>query len=191
MKIIALSIFAYLLGSLCSAIILCRLLKLPDPRTVGSHNPGATNVLRLAGKKIAAFVLLFDALKGLIPVVVGRLVGIDGFALGMLALFAFLGHLFPIYFKLKGGKGVATAFGGLLGLSPLLGIAAAIIWGIIIKFSRYVSLASLCVAILTPIFSFYMTNPLYFIPILIMSLLLIWRHRANITRLLSRAENKF
>lgn len=115
---------AYLIGSLSSAVILCKIAGLPDPRTQGSGNPGATNVLRMGSKKLAALVLLIDVLKGVIPVLIGRMLGFDINILTLIAFFAFLGHLYPIFFQFKGGKGVATALGAFLALSPALAGAA-------------------------------------------------------------------
>ena len=120
-------IASYLLGSVSSAIIICRILGLPDPRTEGSKNPGATNVLRIGGKKVAAFVLIFDGLKGAMPVLLAHYFGLSLFELTIILLSAFLGHVFPIYYGFKGGKGVATYLGGLIGLNFFVGLTFSII----------------------------------------------------------------
>ncbi len=119
---------AYLIGSLSSAVMLCKVSGLPDPRTQGSGNPGATNVLRMGSKKLAAMVLLIDVLKGVVPVLIGRMLDFDINILALIAFFAFLGHLYPVFFQFKGGKGVATALGAFLALSPALAGAALLTW---------------------------------------------------------------
>lgn len=182
-------IVAYLLGSVASAIIVCRCLGLPDPRTEGSNNPGATNVLRIGGKKAAAVTLLGDLLKGLIPVGLAQLwaseMGVAGAAMA-----AFLGHLYPLYFRFKGGKGVATAFGAILGLSPWTGIIALVIWLTVARIGRTSSLAALVAALLTPLISWWMgLASVQWLAILSMVILLVWRHRDNIQRLLAGAES--
>jgi acyl phosphate:glycerol-3-phosphate acyltransferase len=183
------AIIAYLLGSICSAILVCKFMNLPDPRTEGSGNPGATNVLRLAGKQAAIVVLIADALKGFIPVILARMVGLSGFALALIALIALLGHLYPVFFKFKGGKGVATTIGAIFGLSFLVGIFALITWGLVLYFTRYSSLAALVMAVLLPIYVLF-SNVGYFLPVLVMTILLIWRHWGNVERLRSGTETK-
>ena len=183
-------IIAYLLGSLCAAIFVCKLLKLPDPRSQGSRNPGATNVLRLGGKKAAAIVLTGDMLKGLLAVLIARLLSIDGFALGLIALAAVIGHLFPIYFHFKGGKGVATALGSILGLSPILALIAIITWLIVAKLFHYSSLAALSAMFITTISSFFIAQGDYFPAITAITILLIFSHRENISKLYKGAESK-
>ncbi|OGT06332.1 MAG: acyl-phosphate glycerol 3-phosphate acyltransferase, partial [Gammaproteobacteria bacterium GWE2_37_16] len=136
-------IFAYLMGSLSSAIIVSKLLGLPDPRTQGSGNPGATNILRLGGKFPAIITLISDILKGLIPVLIANLANIHGFWLGVIALAAVVGHVFPVFFNFKGGKGVATALGAFIALNIWIGIIAIAVWLIVTAIWRYVSLASL------------------------------------------------
>lgn len=163
---------------------------LPDPRTEGSNNPGATNVLRIGGKKAAALVLISDVLKGTVAVFIAKIFGIEGFMLGFIAFAVFLGHLFPIFFKFQGGKGVATALGGILVLSPMLAIVVALIWLITARLTRYSSLAALISALLTPFLALFITKPAYFLPLLFMSAFLIWRHRTNMLRLLNGTENK-
>lgn len=184
------AILAYLLGSVCSGILVCRFMGLPDPRSEGSRNPGATNVLRIAGKQAALITLIADGLKGFIPVILARMVGVSGFSLGLIALIALLGHIFPLFFQFKGGKGVATTLGALFGLSIFVGILALITWGAVIYFSRYSSLAALITAALAPIYILLFSHAAYFLPVLIMSGLVIWRHWENIERLRTGTENK-
>ncbi|TPW18527.1 MAG: acyl-phosphate glycerol 3-phosphate acyltransferase [Halothiobacillaceae bacterium] len=175
---------AYLLGSISTAIIVCRLMELPDPRTQGSHNPGATNVLRIGGKKAAAITLIGDCLKGLLPVGVATLLGAGNTTLALVAMAAFLGHLYPLFFRFQGGKGVATAFGVFLGLSWPLGLLLALTWVVIAKLFRISSLAALLTTALTPLYAWLLALPP---PQLLISLplclLVIWRHRENIRRL--------
>ncbi len=192
-SILALAVLlgAYLIGSLSSAVVLCKVAGLPDPRTQGSGNPGATNVLRIGGKKLAATVLVIDVLKGVIPVVIGRLLGMDQVLLAAIALLAFMGHLYPVFFQFKGGKGVATALGAFLALSPLLALAGLMTWLVVFLISRISSLSAICAALLTPVYSLWLIDSV--MPrwlILIISLLLVWRHRSNIQRLLSGEEKK-
>lgn len=183
-------ILAYLLGSISSAILVCRVLNLPDPRLQGSKNPGATNVLRIGGKKAAIAVLVGDVLKGTLAVVIARLAGLQNLDLAFVAVFAFLGHLYPIFFGFKGGKGVATAFGTMLGLSPLLGLICAGVWVSIAKLTKYSSLAAISTAILAPFLSLFVTNPAYFSALCVISIILLIRHRANISRLVNGTEMK-
>jgi len=188
--IIIFVVIAYLCGSLSNAIIVCKLLGLPDPRIEGSGNPGTANVLRIAGKKAAALVLLGDALKGFIPVVVARIFNVDGLALGLVAIAAVIGHIYPIFFKFKGGKGVATFLGTTFALSPIVGIAFILTWLIVAFLSRYASLASLISSILSIIYIFIFSKFAYLIPILAIIALIIWKHRGNIQRLLAGTESK-
>ena len=183
-------VIAYLIGSVSSAIIVCKCLNLPDPRTQGSMNPGTTNVLRIGGKKPAIMTLAGDLLKGFIPVVIGHLVGISGFFLGLIALAAFLGHLYPVFFKFQGGKGVATAAGAILALSPTTAIVAIIIWIAVAAVFRYSSLAALVAAATTPIFMLIFGNSAYLLPIVVIVVMLFWKHWDNIKRLRSGTENK-
>lgn len=184
------AIIAYLLGSVSSAVIVCKLMGLPDPRTEGSGNPGATNVLRIGGKQAALIVLLADGLKGFIPVILARMLGVSGFALALIALIALLGHIYPVFFKFKGGKGVATAIGGIFGLSFLVGILALITWGLVVYFTKYSSLAALVTAVLLPIYVLIFAHAAYFLPVLIMTAILVWRHWDNIERLRAGTETK-
>jgi glycerol-3-phosphate acyltransferase PlsY len=164
---------------------------LPDPRTQGSGNPGATNVLRFGGKKLAVMVLLVDVIKGVLPVLVAYAVGLSLPWVAATALFAFLGHLFPIFFQFKGGKGVATALGAFLALSPALAGAALLTWLIVFAISRISSLSALSAAALTPVYGLWLIADVStrWI-ILLMALLLIARHHGNIRRLLAGDEKK-
>jgi len=186
-----LALGAYLLGSLSAAIILCRLLGLPDPRTQGSRNPGATNVLRIAGKKTAALVLVGDMLKGLIPVIVARALDAPPHIVAAVGLAAFLGHLYPLFFHFHGGKGVATALGVLIGSIWPVALAAAFTWLLMAKIFRISSLAAVIAAATAPFYAwvFAESTPLL-VMVWVISIMLLWRHRGNIQRLLSGAEGK-
>jgi glycerol-3-phosphate acyltransferase PlsY len=182
-------IASYLLGSVSFAILVSRVMGLPDPRSYGSKNPGATNVLR-TGKKVAAVLtLLGDALKGLVAVLVCQAYVPEAAAYAGLA--AFLGHLFPIYHRFEGGKGVATAAGVLFGLDWRLGLGTVATWLIIAGFLRYSSLAALVAAVFAPFFTalLFGFGPTFF-AVLVMAALLVWRHRANIARLLAGTESR-
>ena len=197
---IAAAIVGYLVGSLSFAVIVSRVMGLNDPRTYGSKNPGATNVLRSGSKAAAVITLLLDALKGWLPVVLvkyfGKPYGLEDGTLAMVGLAAFVGHLFPVFFRFQGGKGVATALGVLLGFSGILGLATAASWLIIAYFFRYSSLASLVAAVFAPVYyvfgdglAWYLEKSIL-LAVSIMSLLLIWRHAANITRLIKGTESR-
>jgi glycerol-3-phosphate acyltransferase PlsY len=180
---------AYLTGSLSCAIITCRLMGLPDPRDEGSGNPGATNVMRIGGKKAAAITLTGDMLKGFIPVYAANLLNVPVEILVATGLAAFLGHLYPVFFKFQGGKGVATFIGVLLGFNWLLGFAFIASWLVIYKIGKISSLSALCAALLAPVYSWFLTgNLIVVIATVIMMLLLLWRHKSNIRRLLSGEE---
>jgi glycerol-3-phosphate acyltransferase PlsY len=182
---------AYLIGSLSSAIILCRLAGLPDPRSEGSGNPGATNVMRIGGKKLAATVLLIDVVKGILPVVIASMMGLDLVWVTATAFAAFLGHLYPVFFQFKGGKGVATALGGFLALSPLLAGAILLSWGVVFIISRISSLSAIIAASLAPLYSLWLIDSLEARWIIfVMAAMLLMRHSANIKRLLSGEESK-
>jgi len=191
----AATIAAYLIGSLSFAVIVSRVMGLNDPRTYGSGNPGATNVLRSGNKKAAILTLVFDALKGFVPVLLVRLYGPrwglgDG-AVALVGLAAFLGHLWPVFFRFQGGKGVATAAGVLLGIEPWLGAATLATWLIIAFFFRYSSLAAIVAAVFAPFYQLLIWGggPVA-VSVTIMGLLLIWRHSANIQKLLKGTESK-
>ncbi|OGT33537.1 MAG: glycerol-3-phosphate acyltransferase [Gammaproteobacteria bacterium RIFCSPHIGHO2_02_FULL_39_13] len=183
-------VIAYLLGSISSAIIISKIFKTPDPRTEGSGNAGATNVLRLAGKKEAAMVMVGDILKGLIAVWIGQLFHLGAFWLGIVAFAAVVGHIFPLYFGFKGGKGVATAVGAILGLSFISGILVAAAWAAVAFIVRYSSLASLVAIILAPIFLLLFAKAAFFIPAVLIAALVIWKHKENIERLKNKTESK-
>jgi glycerol-3-phosphate acyltransferase PlsY len=182
---------AYLLGSISSAILVCRLMGLPDPRTLGSNNPGATNVLRIGGKKAAAITLFGDGLKGFIPVFIGLKLGVSPLVLGLTGLAAFLGHLYPLFFGFKGGKGVATALGVQFGFSWMIGAAVAGIWLFIAFGLKISSLAALVAMALAPLVVwFFWPDPALVAIQTIISIILFWRHRTNICDLLSGKEGK-
>ena len=182
---------AYLLGSISSAIIVCRIMGLPDPRSQGSNNPGATNVLRIGGKKAAAITLLGDALKGLIPVLACHALGVSPLIFALTGMAAFLGHLYPVFFGFKGGKGVATAMGIQFGLSWMVGASVAGVWLFMAKVLNVSSLAALVSMSLAPLLVWiFWPAPELIIMQSAMSLILIWRHRSNIRNLLSGEEGK-
>ena len=197
---IAAVVLAYLMGSLSFAIIVSRLMGLKDPRSYGSNNPGATNVLRSGNKKAAIATLLLDGLKGWLPVMLvkwfGKDYGLEDGTIAAVAFAAFLGHLYPVFFKFQGGKGVATAAGALLGIEWLLGLATLITWLIIAYFTRYSSLASMASAAFAPLFyllgnrgPWYMERSIL-VAIFMIGLLLVIRHRDNINKLLQGKESK-
>ncbi|MGY3568723.1 glycerol-3-phosphate 1-O-acyltransferase PlsY [Vibrio paucivorans] len=182
-------IAAYLLGSISSAVLICRVLRLPDPRGVGSHNPGATNVLRIGGKKAAAAVLLCDMLKGTIPVWGGYFLQIDPIMLGIVAIAACLGHMYPIFFHFKGGKGVATALGA---IAPIgLGLTSIIMltWLAVALVFRYSSLAAIVSVLLAPFYT-WIIKPQYTLPVAMLCCLIVLRHHQNIKRLFDGTEPK-
>ena len=184
-------IISYLSGSLCSAIIVCRIFNLSDPREGGSGNPGATNVLRLHGKKYAAMVLVGDMLKGTIPVLLARLADMPTVFLGWTALVAVSGHMFPIFFKFHGGKGVATALGSFFGMNLFLGAICLALWVIVAKVLKYSSVASIVMVLFAPIIAVItLVNSGIFLPMLLMALMIIAQHRENIQRLTKGEESK-
>ncbi|MDH5206708.1 MAG: glycerol-3-phosphate 1-O-acyltransferase PlsY [Hylemonella sp.] len=194
------AVAAYLIGSLSFAVIVSRVMGLNDPRTYGSKNPGATNVLRSGSKKAAVVTLLLDAAKGWLPLALiawfGKPYGLGHGTLALAGLAAFLGHLYPVYFRFKGGKGVATALGVLMGLNWILGLATLVTWLIIAGFSRYSSLAALAAAVFAPVYyafgdglGWYMDKSIL-LAISVMSLLLIYRHAENIGRLARGTESR-
>jgi len=186
---IALTIAAYLLGSVSSAILVCKLLKLSDPRTKGSNNPGATNVYRIGGKLAAASVLAFDILKGTIPVWGAYFLNVEPFYLGIIALSTCLGHMFPIFFDFKGGKAVATAFGVLLPIGLDLGVLLILTWVITARLSHYSSVAAIVALSLAPFYT-WLLKPIYTYPVIMLSILIIFRHKDNIIRLFKGTEPK-
>lgn len=181
--------FAYLLGSISSAIIVCRVLGLPDPRGQGSGNPGATNVLRIGGKKAAAITLMGDMLKGLIPVLIAKLLGASIALQALVALAAFLGHLYPIFFGFRGGKGVATALGVLLGLHWPVGLLTITTWLVIAKLFKISSLSALISMLVAPLYIWWLIpDRSLIIAVVFMVALLFWRHRSNIRNLIQGTE---
>ncbi len=191
---------AYLLGSLAFAVIVSRLMGLADPRTFGSGNPGATNVLRSGSKAAAIVTLLLDAAKGLVPVLLvkswGAPLGMSEGTIALVAVAAFLGHLFPVFFRFQGGKGVATFLGAVFGIDLLLGVATGATWLIIAYFFRYSSLASLVSAVFAPAY-FLLGDGIAWAAdravvgaLCVMALLLVWRHRENINRLVAGTESR-
>lgn len=188
---VLLIIGGYLFGSVSSAIITCRLLGLPDPRSEGSGNPGATNVLRIGGKKAAAVTLLGDMLKGLIPVLAAKFLGADLTIQAATAVAAFLGHLYPVFFAFKGGKGVATLLGVLLGIHWPVGLLTISTWLVIAKVFKISSLAALLSILVTPFYIWWLIpDTSLIIAILFMGTLLFWRHRSNIRQLMEGTEEK-
>ena len=182
---------AYLLGSISSAIIVCRLMGLPDPRTQGSNNPGATNVLRIGGKKAAAITLFGDMLKGLIPVLIAHLLDVSPLIFACTAMAAFLGHLYPVFFGFQGGKGVATALGVQFGLHWAIGGSVALIWLFMAKVMNISSLAALISMALAPVIVWLVWPATELIVMqVLLSLILFWRHRSNIQNLISGAEGQ-
>lgn len=190
-EFILLTIAAYLIGSLSAAIIVSKLMRLPDPRTQGSKNPGATNVLRYGGKKAAAITLLGDALKGFIPVLAAKLLGQAHGNLEIIAMAAFFGHLYPVFFQFKGGKGVATALGIFLAMSLPVAVSMLGTWLIMAFVFKISSLAALTAACLAPLFVWYWEPDVWFIGMsAVLSVILVWRHRSNIKNLLKGSEGK-
>lgn len=184
-------IISYLIGSISSAVVVCRIMGLPDPRTQGSRNPGATNVLRIGGKKAAAITLFGDVLKGFIPVLAAKLYGIDSLGLALVMLTAFIGHLFPIFFRFKGGKGVATLIGCLIALSLPVALCWIITWALIATMFRYASLASLTACILAPLYVWYVTNNVWLTFVAaVMAVLVVYKHKSNIAKLMAGKEDK-
>ncbi|RUP24386.1 MAG: glycerol-3-phosphate 1-O-acyltransferase PlsY [Curvibacter sp.] len=197
---LAATLLAYLLGSLSFAVIVSQVMGLNDPRTYGSKNPGATNVLRSGSKAAAAVTLLLDALKGWLPVVLvrwyGRRWGLEDGTVALVGLAAFLGHLYPVFFRFQGGKGVATALGVLFGVDAFLGLAAGAIWLFMAVVFRYSSLSSLTAAVAAPLVyvlasgtAWYAETP-ELLALAAMAALLVYRHRENIQRLLAGTESR-
>lgn len=191
---------AYLIGSLSFAVLVSRVMGLHDPRTFGSKNPGATNVLRSGSKAAAILTLLLDAAKGWLPVMLvrwyGKDYGLEEGTQAMVGLAAFAGHLFPLFFRFQGGKGVATALGVLLGIHWILGLATAMTWLIVAWFFRYSSLASLVAAVFAPVYYVFGDGAAWYtekgilLAVSVMALLLIWRHAPNIGRLVKGNESR-
>ena len=194
------AVAAYLIGSLSFAVLVSRAMGLADPRSYGSHNPGATNVLRSGNKVAAALTLLLDGVKGWLPVWVvvhyGELLGMSDGTLALIALAAFVGHVWPVFFRFKGGKGVATAAGVLFGIEPFLGLATMSTWLIVAFFTRYSSLAALAAAVFAPAYYFLGNRVVWdvdnrvLLATVIMSGILIWRHQSNIAKLIRGEESR-
>jgi glycerol-3-phosphate acyltransferase PlsY len=195
MENLIVAVAAYLIGSVSFAVIVSATMGLADPRSYGSKNPGATNVLRSGNKTAAILTLLGDAFKGWLAVWLvshfGPHYGLDDSAIALAAIAVFLGHLYPVFFRFKGGKGVATAAGVLLAIDPVLGGATLLTWLIIAFFFRYSSLAALVAAVFAPLFDVFLFGPnIIALAVLAMSALLIWRHRANIGKLIEGKEHR-
>ncbi|MEY4978530.1 MAG: glycerol-3-phosphate 1-O-acyltransferase PlsY [Pseudomonadota bacterium] len=194
------TVAAYLMGSLSFAVLVSRVMGLNDPRTYGSKNPGATNVLRSGNKAAAVVTLLLDAFKGWLPVALvaawGEAYGLGDGTVALVGLAAFLGHLYPVFFRFQGGKGVATAAGVILAFQPWLGLGALLTWGIMAYFFRYSSLASIVTAVFAPAYFLFGDGVAWSAPgvvvlsLAVMGLLLVWRHAENINRLLAGTESK-
>ena len=190
------AVIAYLIGSLSFAVIVSRALKLPDPHSYGSGNPGATNVLRSGSKKAAILTLLGDTLKGIVAVLLAKYFatqfGITEWGVALVAIAVFLGHLFPLFFGFKGGKGVATASGVLWALDWRVGLGVTLIWALVFAVSRVSSLAALIGSAMAPVLAWYFlgVEPAFYAAI-VMAVLLIWRHKENIERLVSGSEGSF
>jgi len=187
--ILLIIVASYLIGSVSSAVVISRLNELPDPRQQGSKNPGATNVLRLGGKRVAALVLFCDMLKGMIPVWGSYYLGIEPILLGVIAIATCLGHIYPVFFDFRGGKGVATALGAMapIGLSLTSMIVAT--WLSVAFLFRISSLASITSAVLAPFYT-WLVNPQYTLPVAMLCCLILFRHRENMKRLLAGTEPK-
>jgi len=180
---------AYLIGSVSAAIITCRIMGLPDPRSSGSKNPGATNVLRLGGKKAAIITLLGDLFKGLLPVLAAQLMQLDITIIALTGLTAFLGHLYPVFFGFKGGKGVATALGVYFGLYWLAGLLFVAVWLLVASISRISSLSALTATLFIPVFFYYIDKSPWLVGTTsLMALLIFWRHRSNIRNIMDGTE---
>ncbi|MBT2791028.1 MULTISPECIES: glycerol-3-phosphate 1-O-acyltransferase PlsY [Paraburkholderia] len=195
MQNLIVAVVAYLIGSVSFAVIVSAAMGLDDPRSYGSGNPGATNVLRSGSKKAAILTLIGDAFKGWLPVwfVVhfGAHYGLDDTSVAIACVAVFLGHLYPVFFRFKGGKGVATAAGVLLAINPILGVATLLTWLIVAFFTRYSSLAALAAAVFAPIFDGFLFGPhIIALAIVVMSSLLVWRHRGNIAKLMRGEESR-
>lgn len=183
---------AYLIGSLSSAIIVCRIWGFPDPRSQGSNNPGATNVMRIGGKIPAIITLLGDGCKGFLPTLLVMLLGFPSWVIGGVMLAALVGHIFPIFFGFKGGKGVATAMGSFLGLNWLFGVILIVMWFLVIKITRISSLGAIVATILAPVLAWFLLGEdiVFTFTISVMSIILLLRHKDNILRLCTGKESK-
>lgn len=181
---------SYLIGSISCAVLVCKLWGLPDPRSQGSNNPGATNVLRMSSKLPAIITLLGDGCKGLLPTLLAVHLSLPDWAIGSVMIAALLGHIYPIFFGFKGGKGVATAMGAFLGMSWQVGGLLIAIWALVIIITRISSLGAIVATILAPAVSWFLHDPILTVAVSIMSLLLLFRHKSNIVRLCNGQEQK-
>ena len=194
------TVLAYLIGSVSFAVVVSRVMGLSDPRSYGSHNPGATNVLRSGNKLAALLTLLLDGVKGWLPVYAvvqfGAAYGLGQGSVALVALAAFAGHVWPVFFRFQGGKGVATAAGVLFGIEPLLGLATFATWLIVAFFSRYSSLAALASAVFAPAYYFlghgvvWYADNFVLLAAVVMSAILVWRHQGNIAKLMRGEESR-
>ncbi len=188
---IVLVVLGYLCGSLAAAVIVCRVMNLPDPRKEGSGNPGATNVLRLGGKKAAALTLAADALKGAIPVLLAHLLGESPAVLAGTAVAVVVGHMYPVFFQFKGGRGVATAFGAVTALVYPVALFMGAVWVLMAMATRYASLASMAAVVVAPLFALvFIREPAFILALVIIAALLLYRHRDNIQRLREGTESE-
>ena len=182
---------AYLIGSISTAIITCKIMGLEDPRSIGSNNPGATNVLRHGGKKAAIITLLGDMLKGLLPVLLIIQFQTDTLTIALVGLFALLGHIFPVYYGFKGGKGVATFYGVILGINWLVGLIAITIWLGVAALLKISSLSAMISIVFTPFILWHFSQSVELTgAAALMSMLILWRHQSNIKSLIQGSENK-
>ncbi len=187
----SLPLLAYLLGSISSAVVMARIMGLPDPREIGSKNPGATNILRYGGKLAAVLTLAGDILKGAIPVLVARALTADAVIVTLCGFAAFLGHLFPVFFGFRGGKGVATALGVWFALNPWVGLALLVTWVLMALLFRYSSLAALTASAAAPLYVAWLSpGTPALATMIVMSAILIFRHRSNIRNLIAGTETK-
>lgn len=187
----AIVLAAYLAGSVASAVLVCRAMGLPDPRAKGSGNPGATNVLRVGGKRPAALTLAGDVLKGVLPVLLAKALSLSPATQALSAFAAFLGHLYPLYFRFQGGKGVATALGAITALFWPVGLAMCALWLAVAAVTRYSSLASMVAALGAPAAAFWLSaGPVNVAVLAAVAVLLLWRHRGNVRRLIAGTESR-
>ena len=186
---LAMIILAYLGGSISSAVLVCRCYGLPDPRENGSHNPGATNVLRLGGRSAAILVFVCDMSKGTVPVYLAWYLGVTPFFLGLIGVAACLGHMYPLFFHFQGGKGVATALGTMLPIGFDMGAMMLTTWLVVLLLGGYSSLAALVAALLAPLYTYWL-KPEYTMPVAMLCAQVVYRHRENIIRLLNGQEDK-
>ena len=190
-NIILFTVLAYIIGSFSTAIITCKVMGIEDPRNTGSNNPGATNVLRHGGKKAAIITLFGDMLKGLIPVLLVTQLQLEAPVIALVGLFALLGHVFPVYYSFKGGKGVATYYGVILGMSWQVGLIALVIWLLVAAILKISSLSALISIFATPFILWYFTQSIELTAaVALMSIVVFWRHKKNIKSLLQGSEAK-